>query len=134
MRRAQRLGCNHEFASRQSESRRARDAHEGGNAEHAEDAGEIEHRLPEIGGHSQCRAEAGARRASMSMSVGLANGNRSASEAATNTKIVHAIAVQNSVPSRRVRLIGLTATSSSMLSSSVAMTDPGVEDGIEHVD
>src|SRR6478735_11062814 len=83
---------------------------------------------------SQCSAEAGARRSSMSMSVGLGNGNRLASPAAAKTKIIQPIAPQNSGPSRRVRLIGLTLTSSSMLSSSVAMTDPGIEDGIEHID
>src|SRR5467141_3659076 len=83
---------------------------------------------------SQCRAEAGARRSSMSMSVGLGNGNTPTSPAAANMRMIQAIAAQNSGPSRRVRLTGLTATSSSMLSSSVAITDPGVEDGIEHVD
>src|SRR6266403_4050220 len=83
---------------------------------------------------SQCRAEAGARRSSMSMSVGLGNGNTPTSPAAANMRIIHAIAAQNSGPSRSVRLIGLTATSGSILSSSVAMTDPGVEDGVEHVD
>src|SRR5438876_7903659 len=70
----------------------------------------------------------------MSMSVGLGNGNTPTSPAAAKTKIIQAIAAQNSGPSRRVRLTGLTATSSPMLSSSVAMTDPGVEDGVEHVD
>src|ERR1700731_4834648 len=83
---------------------------------------------------SQCRADIGARRSSMSMSVGLGNGSRPASAATPKTKIIQAIAVQNSGPSRRVRGTGLTETSSSMLSSSVAMTDPGVEDGVEHVD
>src|SRR5258708_21212394 len=68
------------------------------------------------------------------MAVGLGNGNRLASPAGEKTKIIQPIAAQNSGPSRRVRLIGLTATSSSMLSSSVAMTDPGVEGGVEHVD
>ena len=70
----------------------------------------------------------------MSMSVGLGNGNTPTSPAAANTRMIQAIAAQNSGPSRRVRLTGLTATSSSMLSSSVAITDPGVEDGVEHVD
>src|SRR6478672_8141643 len=83
---------------------------------------------------NQCRADAGARRSSMSMSVGLGNGNRLTSAAAAKMKIIQAIAAQNSGPSRRVRLIGLTATSSPMLSSSVAMTGPGIEDGVEHVD
>jgi len=51
-----------------------------------------------------------------------------ASAAATKTKVIQAIAAQNSGPSRRVRRTGVTATSSPMLSSSVAMTDPGIED------
>ena len=50
---AERLGRDHEFAPRQSQRCRARHAHEGGNAEHAEDAGEIEDRLAEIGGHRE---------------------------------------------------------------------------------
>src|SRR5258708_32205223 len=70
----------------------------------------------------------------MSMSVGLSNGSRLASAAATKTKVIQAIAAQNSGPSRRVRETGLTATSSPMLSSSVAMSDPGIEDGVQHVD
>src|SRR5260370_1788128 len=83
---------------------------------------------------SQCRAEADVRRSSMSMSVGLGIGNTPTSPAAENMRMIQAVAAQNSGPSRRVRLTGLTATSSSMPSSSVAMTDPGVEDGVEHVD
>src|SRR6266851_3921471 len=83
---------------------------------------------------SQCRTEAGARRSSMSMSVGLGNGSRPANAAAAKMKIIQPIAAQNSGPSRRVRRSGVTATSSPMLSSSVAMTDPGIEDGVKHVD
>src|SRR5665647_2492404 len=83
---------------------------------------------------SQCSADIGARRSSMSMSVGLGSGNRPANAAAAKMKLIQTIAAQNSGPSRRVRLIGLTATSPSMLSSSVAMTNPGIEDGIEQVD
>src|SRR6202171_1625709 len=67
------------------------------------------------------------------MSVGL-KGNRTETAAAAKTKIIQAIAAQNSGPNRRVRGTGLTAISSSMLSSSLAMTDPGIEDGVEHVD
>src|SRR3979411_1107736 len=66
------------------------------------------------------------------MSVGL-KGNRPASAAAAKTKIIQAIAAQNSGPNRRGRGTGLAAISSSMLSSSVAMTDPRIEDGVEHV-
>src|SRR5258708_15578154 len=69
----------------------------------------------------------------MSMSVGL-KGNRPARAAAAKTRLIQAIAAQNSGPSRRVRLIARTATFSSMPISSVAMTDPGIEDGVEHVD
>ena len=53
MGRAQRLGCDHEFAPRESEGCSARDPHEGGSAEHAYNAGEINQGLPEIGDHSQ---------------------------------------------------------------------------------
>src|SRR2546423_11414420 len=74
------------------------------------------------------------RRSSMSMSVGLGSGSRSANAAAARMKMVHAIAAQNSGPNRGARLTGVTATSSLMLSSSVAMTDPGIEHRIEHVD
>src|SRR5260370_15669675 len=82
---------------------------------------------------SQCRAEAGARRSSMSMSLGLGSGNSPANAAAANTNAIQAIAAQNSGPSRRVRRTGPTVTSSSRRSSSVAMTDPRIEDGVEHV-
>src|SRR5260370_37955867 len=70
----------------------------------------------------------------MSMSVGLGSGSRLASAAAAKTKVIQAIAAQNSGPRRRVRLTGMTAASSPMLSSSVAMTDPGIEAGVEYVD
>ena len=173
-RRAERLRRDDEFAPRQRQRRRARDPHEGGNAEHAENAGEVEDRLPEIRDDgqrqdqrrkrqqhvhaadderfetaaeisrqhaeraadrdaddrrakpdrrarsarrrsarasssrprpsvpSQCSmAEAGARRSSMSMSVGLGSGNTLANAAAAKTKIIQPIAAQNSGPSRR---------------------------------
>src|SRR5258708_1797356 len=83
---------------------------------------------------SQCRTDIGARRSSMSMSVGLGSGNRFANAAAEKTKIIQTTAAQKSGPSRRVRLTGLTATSSLMESSSVAMTDPRIEGGIEQID
>src|SRR4051794_41689114 len=70
----------------------------------------------------------------MSMSVGLGNGKRSANAAAARMKIVQTIAAQNSGPNRRARLTGVTAASSLILSSSVAMTDPRIEHGIRHVD
>src|SRR6187200_824218 len=83
---------------------------------------------------SQCRADAGARRSSISMSVGLGSGSRSANAEAATTATIQTIAAQNSGPSRRVRLTGLTTTSPSIPSSSVAMTNPGIEDGVEQVD
>src|SRR5258708_19613642 len=83
---------------------------------------------------SQCNAEAGARRSSMSMSVGLGSGSTLASAARAKTKIIQPTAIQNSSPSLRVRATELTATSSSMRSSSVAMANPGIEDGVEQVD
>src|SRR5882672_3937379 len=70
----------------------------------------------------------------MSMSVGLGNGSTSANIATANTEIMQPIAIQNSSPSRRPRRAGACATPSSMPSSSVAMTDPWIEDGVEHVD
>src|SRR6266702_2541593 len=83
---------------------------------------------------SQWANENGARFSSMSMSVGLASGSTSANIATANTKIIQPIAIQNSGPSRRPRRIGASATSLSMLSSSVAMADPWIEDGVEHID
>ena len=53
MRRAQRLRRDDEFTPRQRQRRRPRHPHEGGNAEHAENEGEVEDRLPEKGGHGQ---------------------------------------------------------------------------------
>src|SRR5580698_6354801 len=84
---------------------------------------------------SQCAAENGARRASMSMSVGLAIGRTSAKIATANTRIIQANAIQNSGPNRRARQTGAaTATSSLRASSSVAMADPRIEHGVEQVD
>ena len=68
------------------------------------------------------------------MSKGLGNGSRSANAASANTKVIQPIAIQNNSPSRRVRLTGLTAAASSTLSSSVAMTNPGIEGGVEQID
>src|SRR5438045_1518011 len=70
----------------------------------------------------------------MSMSVGLGIGNTAAKAATVKTKIIQTIASQNSVPSRRVSRPGATATSSPIVSSSVAMANPGIEHGVEHVD
>src|SRR5215212_9022056 len=53
MGRAESFGSNNEFTSRQSESCRPGHPHEGGNAEHAENAGEVEEGLPEICGYSE---------------------------------------------------------------------------------
>src|SRR5689334_16285422 len=82
---------------------------------------------------SQCARLGSARRSNMSMSVGPCASSRSAKIAATPMNAIHVIAIQNSVPTRRLRLIGLTATVS-MPRSSVAMTDPRIEHGIEQVD
>src|ERR1043166_4487904 len=78
--------------------------------------------------------ENGARRSSMSMSVGLGSGSMGARIATANIKIIQPIAIQNSSPNRRPRFAGCAATPSSMVSSSVAMTNPGIEDGVEQID
>src|SRR4051812_7282114 len=83
---------------------------------------------------SQCANENGARRSSMSMSVGLGSGSTSARIATANTNIIQPIAIQNSGPSRRPRRAGKAVTSSLMVSSSVAMADPGIENGVQQVD
>src|SRR6266702_6276608 len=83
---------------------------------------------------SQWSNENGARFSSMSMSVGLGSGSTSADIATANAKIIQPIAIQNSRPSRRPRRAGACPTPSSMLSSSVAMTDPRIESGVEHID
>src|SRR5205807_8772921 len=70
----------------------------------------------------------------MSMSVGLGTGSTGANMATASTRIIQPIAIQNSGPSRRVRRTGATATSSLRPSSSVAMADPRIEHGVEHVD
>src|SRR3978361_1583509 len=83
---------------------------------------------------SQCSIENGARRSSMSMSVGLGNGSTLAKIATANIRVIQPSENQNNRPSRRPRRAGSAETSSSIVSSSVAMTDPGIEDGIEQVD
>src|SRR3954451_3051945 len=70
----------------------------------------------------------------MSISVGLGSGSMSAKIAAANTSTIQPIAAQNSRPSRRPRLAGCAWILSSSVSSSVAMTDPGVENGVEQID
>src|SRR5882757_11107002 len=83
---------------------------------------------------SQCAAENGARRSSMSISVGLGSGRKSAKIATANTSTTQPIAAQNSGPSRRPRFAGCAWIPSSSVSSSVAMADPGVENGVEQID
>src|SRR4051794_27876228 len=78
--------------------------------------------------------ENGARRSSMSMSVGLGSGSTGARIATVNMKIIQPVAIQNSSPNRRPRFAGCAATPSSMVNSSVAMTNPGIEDGVEQID
>src|SRR5882757_2132606 len=70
----------------------------------------------------------------MSISVGLGSGSTSAKIATANTSIIHTIAIQNSGPSRRPFRTGASATDASMPRSSVAMADPWIEHGVEHVD
>src|SRR5258707_596682 len=52
---------------------------------------------------------------------------------ATRMNAIQQTAIQNKLPSRRVRLTGLTIAVS-MPISSTAMADPRIEHGIEHVD
>src|SRR5512144_3209681 len=83
---------------------------------------------------SQCSTENDARRSSMSMSVGLGSGRTVAKIATANMKIIQPIASQNSVPSRRPLRAGWVTASSAISSSSVAMANPGIENGVEQVD
>src|SRR5262245_46228745 len=83
---------------------------------------------------SQCTAENGARRSSMSMAVGSGSGRIVAKIASAKTKIIQTIAAQNSMPSRLPLRAGAETASSARSSSSVAMTDPGVENGVEQID
>src|SRR3954468_15953683 len=83
---------------------------------------------------SQCAAENAARRSSMSISVGLGSGRKSAKIATANTSTIQPIAAQNSGPSLRPRFSGRACSPSSSVSSSVAMTNPGIEDGVEQID
>src|SRR5689334_10806125 len=82
---------------------------------------------------SQCAAENDARRSSMSMSVGDGSGSRSANSETAKTSSIQLAAAQNTGPSRRFR-VGGAATPSSRPSSSVAMADPRVQNGVKHVD
>src|SRR5438876_11849593 len=70
----------------------------------------------------------------MSISVELGSGRKSAKIATANTSTTQPIAAQNSGPSLRPRFKGWARISSSSVSSSVAMADPGVEDGVEQID
>src|SRR5262245_38410123 len=83
---------------------------------------------------SQCTAENGARRSSMSMAVGSGSGRTVAKIASAKTKIIQTIAAQNSMPSRLPLRAGRETASPARSSSSVAMADPGVENGVEQVD
>src|SRR3954470_15204381 len=82
---------------------------------------------------SQCDRPGGARRSSMSMSSGPCVNHRSAKIAAMTISAIQPAASQNRLPRRRLRLTGLTAMVS-MPRSSVAMADPRIEHGVEHVD
>src|SRR4051794_21352673 len=83
---------------------------------------------------SQCSAETGARRSSMSISVGLGSGRMSARIATAKTRPIQPIAIQNKSPSRLGRRAGVAATSSWSASSSVAMANPRIENGVEQID
>src|SRR3954463_9351624 len=83
---------------------------------------------------SQCAAENGARRSSMSMVVGSGIGSTVAKIARAKTKMIQTVAAQNSTPRRLPFFAGAETASSARSSSSVAMTDPGVENGVEQVD
>src|SRR5437016_4150658 len=70
----------------------------------------------------------------MSMSVGLGSGRMSARIATAKTSAIQPIAIQNSAPSRRGGRVAAAATSSCIASSSVAMANPRIENGIEQID
>src|SRR5437868_10910364 len=70
----------------------------------------------------------------MFISVELGSGRKSAKIATANTSTIQPIAAQNSGPSLRPRFSGRACSPSSSVSSSVAMTNPGVEDGVEQID
>src|SRR5260370_30330221 len=82
---------------------------------------------------SQCAALGGARRASMSMSVGLWIGSTPASAAASPISTIQATAARNNPPTRRRLRTGETSVVSPSISST-AMADPRIEHGVEHVD
>src|SRR5258708_9822239 len=69
----------------------------------------------------------------MSMAVGLAIGRKSASAAASTIRAIHPTATSSSAPGLRPRRTGETAAVSTPISST-AMADPGIEDGVKHVD
>src|SRR3954468_13762167 len=83
---------------------------------------------------SQCAAENAARRVSMSMVVGSGIGSTVAKSARAKTRTIQTVAAQNSTPRRLPFFAGAETASSARSSSSVAMTDPRVEHGIEQVD
>src|SRR5260370_40944245 len=82
---------------------------------------------------SQLSGLGGARRASMSMSVGLWIGSMPASAAASPISTIQATAARNSAPTRRRWRAGETSAGSPSISST-AMADPRIEHGVEHVD
>src|SRR5688572_2449149 len=70
----------------------------------------------------------------MSIAVGSGIGSTPAKIASANTRTIQPIAAQNSMPKRRPLRAGAETASSARSSSSVAMADPGIEDGVEHID
>src|SRR4030095_14465800 len=70
----------------------------------------------------------------MSIAAGAGIASTVAKIATAKTKTIQPIAAQNSQPSRLPLRAGWETASSARSSSSVAMTDPGIEDGVEHID
>src|SRR5215831_13044049 len=83
---------------------------------------------------SQCTTENGMRRSSMSMAVGSGIGSTVAKIATAKTKIIQPIAAQNRTPRRLPFFAGAETASSARSSSSVAMTDHRIENGVEQID
>ena len=200
----ERLRRDDEFTPRQRQRCRPRHPHEGGNAEHAENEGEVGDRLPEIGGHRQrqdqgwkrqqhvhaadhdrlepaaeiarehaeraaddeadhrraqpdrernpraidepwsssrparrCRASAPWKTAPAAPACPCRSGSAAAARA-RGSRPRHENHPADRHPEQQSqsapRFAGSAATPSSIVSSSVAMTNPGIEHGVEHVD
>src|SRR5262245_5135574 len=82
---------------------------------------------------SQCAALGGIRRSSMSMSVGLGNGSRSARAAATTMAAIQPAASQNSKPNFDNRASRSTEAGPA-ISALTRMSNPGIEHGVGEID